>query len=87
MEQEHFIELMKLIEDDALETINSTLAYEFEQKTEHAGVVLDLVESRENDEERVIMLIRVFQHFDKQMLQMHHRELKRSLLREFMEDD
>ncbi len=87
MDQEHFVELINRIGDDALETIESVLSYDFEQKTERASVVLDLIESREDPEERIIMLTRVFQHFEKQMLMMHQREIKRSLLRDLLEDD
>lgn len=87
MDQKHFIELIKRIGDDTLETIESALAYEFEQKTEKASVVLDLIESRDDLEERVIMLTRVFQYFEKQMLMIHQRELKRSLLRNLLEDE
>ena len=87
MEQDHFIELIKRIGDDALESIESALSYDFEQKTERASVVLNLIESRDDLEERVIMLTRVFQHFEKQMLMMHQREIKRSLLRNHLEDD
>lgn len=87
MDQEHFIELINKIGDDALESVESAMSYDFEQKTERAGVVLDLIESREDPEERVVMLTRVFQHFEKQMLQMQQRELKRSLLRGLLDED
>lgn len=46
-----------------------------------------LIESRERREERVAMLIRAFSHYEKQILQLHERELKRKLLRELMSDD
>mgnify|MGYP000818349669 CR=1 FL=1 len=67
--------------------IDSAMSHDFNQKTERAGVVLALIESRERREERVAMLIRAFSHYEKQILQLHERELKRKLLRELMSDD
>ena len=78
---------MKSIGDEALEAIDSAMSHDFEQKTERAGVVLALIESRERREERAAMLIRAFSHYEKQILQLHERELKRKLLRELMSDD
>lgn len=87
MDNEQFSEVMKSIGDEELETIDSTMSHDFDQKTERAGVVLSLIESREKREERVAMLIRAFSHYEKQILQLHEREVKRQLLNELMSDD
>ena len=87
MDNDQFAEVMKSIGDEALEAIDSAMSYNFEQKTERAGVVLALIESQERREERVIMLIRAFSHYEKQILQLHERELKRQLLKELMSED
>ena len=87
MDNDQFAEVMKSIGDEALEAIDSAMSHNFEQKTERAGVVLALIESRERREERAAMLIRAFSHYEKQILQLHERELKRKLLRELMSDD
>lgn len=87
MNYNQYAELIKAVGDDALETIDSAMSHDFEQKTERAGVVLALIESRERREERVAMLIRAFSHYEKQILQLHERELKRKMLRELMSDD
>ena len=87
MDSDQFAEVMKSIGDEALEAIDSAMTHDFEQKTERAGVVLALIESRESREERVAMLIRAFSHYEKQIFQFHERELKRKLLRELMSDD
>lgn len=87
MDNERFSEVMKSIGNEELETIDSTMSHDFDQKTERAGVVLSLIESRENREERVAMLIRAFSYYEKQILQFHEREVKRQLLKELMSDD
>jgi hypothetical protein len=87
MDNDQFAKVLKSIGDDALETIDSAMSHDFDQKTERAGVVLNLIESRERKEERVAMLIRAFGHYEKQILQLHERELKRQLLKELMSDD
>lgn len=87
MDKNQFAEIMKSIGDEALEAIDSAMSHDFDQKTERAGVVLALIESRERREERVAMLIRAFSHYEKQIIQLHERELKRKLLRELMSDD
>lgn len=87
MDNDQFAEVMKSIGDEALEAIDSAMSHDFDQKTERAGVVLALIESRERREERAAMLIRAFSHYEKQILQLHERELKRKLLRELMSDD
>lgn len=87
MDNDQFAEVMKSIGDEALEAIDSAMSHDFEQKTERAGVVLALIESRERREERAAMLIRAFSHYEKQILQLHERELKRKLLRELISDD
>lgn len=45
-----------------------------------------LIESRERREERAAMLIRAFSYYEKQIFQLHERELKRELLRKLMSD-
>lgn len=87
MDNDQFAEVMKSIGDEALKAIDSAMSHDFDQKTERAGVVLALIESRERREERAAMLIRAFSHYEKQILQLHERELKRKLLRELMSDD
>lgn len=87
MDNDQFAEVMKSIGDEALEAIDSAMSHDFDQKTERAGVVLSLIESRERREERAAMLIRAFSHYEKQIIQLHERELKRKLLRELMSDD
>ena len=87
MDNDQFAKVLKSIGDDTLETIDSAMSHDFDQKTERAGVVLNLIESREIKEERVAMLIRAFGHYEKQILQLHERELKRQLLKELMSDD
>lgn len=87
MDNDQFVEVMKSIGDEALEAIDSAMSYDFNQKTERAGVVLALIESRERREERAAMLIRAFSYYEKQILQLHERELKKKLLRELMSDD
>lgn len=87
MDDDQFAEVMKSIGNEALEAIDSAMSHDFDQKTERAGVVLSLIESRERREERAAMLIRAFSHYEKQIIQLHERELKRKLLRELMSDD
>ena len=87
MDNDQFAEVMKSIGDEVLEAIDSAMSHDFEQKTERAGVVLALIESRERREERAAMLIRAFSHYEKQILQLHERELKRKLLSELISDD
>lgn len=87
MDNDQFAEVMKSIGDEALEAIDSAMSHDFKQKTERAGVVLALIESQERREERVVMLIRAFNHYEKQILQLHERELKRQLLKELMSED
>lgn len=87
MDNDQFAEVMKSIGDEALEAIDSAMSHDFDQKTERAGVVLSLIESRERREERAAMLIRAFSYYEKQIIQLHERELKRKLLRELMSDD
>lgn len=87
MVNEQYAEIVRTIGDEILEAVDSAMSHDFDQKTERAGVVLALIESRESREERVAMLIRAFNHYEKQIIQFHERELKRRLLRELMDDD
>ncbi len=87
MDNDQFAGVMKAIGNETLEAIDSAMSHHFNQRTERAGVVLALIESRERREERAAMLIRVFSHYEKQILRLHERELKRNLLRELMSDD
>lgn len=86
MDDNQFAEIMNSIGDELLEAIDSAMSHNFDQKTERAGVVLALIESRERREERAAMLIRAFSYYEKQIFQLHERELKRELLRKLMSD-
>ena len=87
MNNEQFAEVMKLIGEEPLEKVDSVMSRDFEQKTERAGIVLGLIETQERREERVVMLIRAFSHYEKQLDLLKERELKRKLLRELMSDE
>lgn len=87
MDKEQYAEIVRTIGDEILEAVDSAMSHDFDQKTERAGVVLALIESRESREERVAMLIRAFNHYEKQIIQFYEREIKRRLLRELMDDD
>lgn len=86
MDQERYLEIIKIIGDNELDQIDSTLNYDFEQKTERASVVLSLIEARENYEERVVMMSRVLTHFEREMMKMHMHSLKGEFLRTLLED-
>lgn len=86
MDQERYLEIIKIIGDNELDQIDSTLNYDFEQKTERASVVLSLIEARENYEERVVMMSRVLTHFEREMMKMHMHGLKGEFLRTLLED-
>lgn len=89
MEQDEYIELIKKIGDDNLDKVDSALTYDFDQKTERAAVVLDLIESRESFEERVVMMARVLAHFERDIMKLHLGALEGlggGLLSQLLED-
>ncbi len=87
MTQEEYDVLREKIGEDTLETIDSALAFDYEQKTERAGVVLSLIDSGKTREERVIMLTRALGYYENQIMMLRRRELKRHLLRNLIEED
>ncbi len=87
MENEQYVEVMRSIGDELLEKIDSAMLYDFGQKTERAGVVLSLVESKDSREERVVLLSRAFNHYEKQFIRLQERESKMRLLRELMDEN
>lgn len=86
MDQERYLEIIKIIGENELDQIDSALNYDFEQKTERASVVLSLIEARENYEERVVMMSRVLTHFEREMMKMHMHGFKGEFLRTLLED-
>lgn len=86
MDQENYLEIIKTIGDDELNQIDSALNYGFEQKTERASVVLSLIEARDSYEERVVMMSRVLNHFEREIMNMQMKSIKGDILRKMLED-
>lgn len=86
MVQERYLEIIKTIGNNELDQIESALNYDFEQKTERASVVLSLIESRDSYEERVVMMSRVLDYFECEIIKMQMKDFKRELLRSLIED-
>ena len=75
--------MIKKIGDDILESAESAMSYDFEQKTERAGVVMDLIESREDPEERVVMLTRMFSFLKNRYFRCNRENVKEACLEAF----
>jgi|GEM_PF-3484255 len=56
MDDDEFKKLVDDVGDDAREIMNCIMGYEYDQRTERAGVALDLIESMQTREQRVYML-------------------------------
>lgn len=89
MDEEQLQEIMNIIGEETLETIERVMQFDFEQKTEMAGVLLDMIEERTNKEEKAVLLIKAFNYYERiiMALKRHEEELKKMLFRGLMEDD
>lgn len=70
MDQGEFLKRIEKIGDDVLDRIDSALQYGFEQQTEKASVVLNLIDEQEAYEDRVIMMCRVLAHYEFRIMEM-----------------
>lgn len=70
MDQGEFLKRIEKIGDDALYRIDSALQYDFEQQTEKASVVLNLIDQQEDYEDRVIMMCRILAHYEIRIMEM-----------------
>ena len=86
MDQDSYLEIIKTIGDNELDQIDSALNYGFEQKTERASVVLSLIEARDSYEERVVMMSRVLNHFEREIMNMQMKRIKEDILRSLLDD-
>lgn len=86
MDEEQIQKIMNTIGEETLETIDRVMQFDFEQKTEMAGVLLDLIEERNSREEKAVVLIKAFNYYEMiiRALKKHEAELKKMLLRGLM---
>ena len=89
MDEDQLQEIMNTVGEETLETIDRIMQFDFKQKTEMAGVLLDMIEERGSREEKAVLLIKAFNYYERiiMTLKRHEEELKKMLFRGLMEDD